>query len=165
MQPQPACPAENVLACRCPKNVNASVHSADASYYPRACLFRMGRRLFHVRMFDKGLGRHFWEMVVHNSPGLCSRTLYPDRLYHVQSLCFKLNAPVRGGAAVPMQWNIAGVSLVVHMWRIQRAVRAHLRRRWEKRALAVAMAAHHRLGQDSLLAAYPTELLRALLLF
>lgn len=158
---QPACPAEDVLLCRCPKDARAGLYSPDASYYPRACLFRVGRRLFDVRMFDQGLGKHFWETVVHHPR---TRTLYPDRLYHQQILCVKLHTPVRAGAAVPMQQrSLAGVSLAVHVWRIQRAMRAHLQRRWESRALALAMAGHHRLGRDSLLAAYPTELLHVLL--
>ncbi len=52
--------------------MNASIHSADASYYPKACCFRLGRMLFDVRKFDKGLGKHFWETAVHNPPEFSS---------------------------------------------------------------------------------------------
>ena len=47
----------------------------------------------------------------------------------------------------------------VHLWRLQRAVRAFLRRRMEQRALAVAMGVHARLGRSSAMADLPADVL------
>jgi hypothetical protein len=64
---------------------------------------------------------------------------------------------VRSGLSSPID-RFVPASLTIYVWRIQRAMRAFLRRRSVARAVAVAMAWHARLGSVALLAVLPTEM-------
>jgi hypothetical protein len=141
----------------------------DASYYPRACFLRIGRRLFNVRMIDNISGQHFWEAVVH-APSFptMSRSLYTGGLTREYHLCLAVTSGitpttpygVRSGLSTTIDRFVPDfpASLTVYVWRIQRAMRAFLRRRRVARAVAVAMGWHERLGSVALLAGLPTEL-------
>ena len=58
--------------------------------------------------------------------------------------------------------TIPGVYLAIHVWRVQRAIRCYLRKRFEQRALAMVMGLHTRLGQECAFACLPADLVLAL---
>jgi hypothetical protein len=168
------CPAENTLSCRCTKDMDTILHSADTSYYPKAGFFRWGRRIFNVSRWDKILGRHFWETVIHPVEGVCERAVFVDRAYRTVCLSVRINTPVTAedpfGGHVGIMLPILEPShdgtaavLMVHIWRLQRTVLAHLRRKYVARVLAVGMGWHGRLGEHSPFAALPPELLSAMI--
>lgn len=95
------------------------------------------------------------------------------RAYRTVCLSAKLNTPVTAeeqtGGRVGIMFPIlttshdgAAAMLMPHIWRMQRAVRAHLRRKCAARALAVGMCWHGRLGERSPFASLPPELLSAI---
>ena len=49
--------------------------------------------------------------------------------------------------------------VIVHVWRIQRALRGYLKRRQRAKQLAVLMGLHSRLGGQSLIACMPVDVL------
>ena len=63
------------------------------------------------------------------------------------------------GWSFPVTAFLNGGTPIVHVWRMQRAVRRWLRRKWEERALAVMMVSHVRLGALSDLALLPSDVI------
>jgi len=138
------------------------LHHADVSYYPNAGFFRVGRRLYSARSMNS-MGYHFWLYLVETAsyPGIMS--LYSDSKLHAYFML--LRAPPGQddeicGVQFYIRATLSGLMPIVHVWRIQRAMRGWLRRRWEKRALATMMAWHVRLGDSSVMASLPSDVIR-----
>jgi hypothetical protein len=128
------------------------IHNKNVSYYPKAGMFREGRKMYSVRHF--GLSDAMWYEMMARSPEI----LYIEN---------------RGGNGVWItllryyygsDWigyvQFQNIYPVIHVWRVQRAVRLFLRKQYEQRALALAMGQHARLGGE--LCAYaclPADLL------
>lgn len=162
------CPYVSITWCQCPKT--GMIEGVDATYYPSAGFLRIGRQLYNTRTLQAlGEGHHFWEAVVKCQPILhAARSVYMCRHYRLYyltlSVMFSFGSlaanGLRTGSSTPMtSWDHRRIRLTVWVWRIQRAMRAFLRRKWEARALAVAMGWHARLGGT--LAVLPVELARA----
>ena len=163
-----SCHAEDVLSCRCSKDMDDIMHSADASYYPRAGCFRLGGRMFTARGYDAMFGRHLLETIVHAPRGFSTRGIFTDVANHEMFLSIKVGTANGVGSRVGMFIPIYSTrkngtaNFAVHIWRIQRAIRNHLRRKYEARALAVCMGWHERLGKHSCFADVPAELMSAM---
>lgn len=151
------CPHANVLHCLCRQA--RMMHGPTASYYPELGFFRVDRCLFHVASCR--FGGHFWHAVVNIPSSFSGLVVAPDKvllLYHL-ILDFEVEDG-RGVAYCRIPHVLRGATPMVHLWRIQRAVRKFLARRFQTRALALMMAFHDRLGVDSLLNTLPEDLLR-----
>ena len=162
----------DVTLCRCSPGSREMIHSADASLYPQAGFFRIGRVLYNARKFYGKFGRHMWEMFIHNPTGVGRRYVYHrvrfgyyrmtyDETYGLYDETFGLG----GGCGMSLGFNptVNGVLLSVSIRRIQRAMRVCLRRRQEARSLAVAMGLHERLGGRSCLLEVPVDVLGRIL--
>lgn len=160
--------------CQC-REESPMIHHGNASYYPKSGCFRMGRILFTARSIR--MGRHFWDLFIHLPPGT-ERRITPCPLYTAYHITLTtLTAPVvttethpvRKGMAIMFEPHLPSPNLpirrvmpMIFVWRIQRAIRSFLRRKWEERALAVMMALHPRLGLNSHLAGVPGEVLKCI---
>ncbi len=135
------------------------VHAPNATFYQQSMLVRVGKQLFDFRGMEY-TGREFWEEFVHDQGG----GRYPKRI-HVWPSRNRDNlvalAIIRGGdAAVMLKPTIKGVLPLVYVWRIQRLFRRKL---FERRALAVMMGTHWRLGERSPLACLPVDVVVAVI--
>jgi hypothetical protein len=160
-----ACLSDSPLHCRCDIKKVPMADGAVATYYPRAGCLRIQRKLYNIRSFCDCFGKHFWEMLVsHRGNGTIFRVV-PWPKHGVIYLSISVWAQnERAGMMVPMLATVGEIAPIVSVWRIQRAARCYIRRRFEARALAVAMATHSRLGRDSgLLAAFPCDVLSLLI--
>jgi hypothetical protein len=99
--------------------------------------------------------------VIHVPSRFTGLAVAPDKtllLYHVI-----LNFDVEDGRGVAycrIPPVLRGVTPIVHLWRIQRAVRNFLARRYQARTLALMMGLHERLGDLSLISTLPEDVLR-----
>jgi hypothetical protein len=145
--------------CQC-SNVGVGIaHFGDASYYPQSGFFRNGRRLFCVQNALKSVGRHFWAMLLRSDIDNFGR----ESKYNMYLLFMRYRPPApepSHGWAFPITAFLNGATPIVHLWRIQRAVRRWLTRRWEGRSLALMMSSDLRLGGASGLALLPPDLVR-----
>ena len=151
------CPKSDVTLCRCRANPFELMHSADASYYPKAGCFRVNNILFNARHMDGRVGKHLWEVFIHNPIGFSKRYVYswPGHRVYYASLCI-----IDGtGVSIPIEPTISGIAPSVHIRRIQRAMRCFLRRGFEERALALMMGLHRRLGAGGCLSEMPADVL------
>lgn len=151
------CPKLDIGECRCQKG-KYFMHSDDSAFYPKAGLFRKGRILYKVRM-SLHMGGHFWHWLVHRPLGIVSVTVLPNRTYQNYTFVIMLAPHTHSYRSILMNADtrICGVSMIVLVWRIQRAMRQFLRRRLEGKFLAVAMVSHARLGAGSLWADTPGD--------
>lgn len=119
-----------------------------------------------VRRFDATEGRHFWDAVVNPLACGADRRLFQwknDGIYYLAMSATEFG--MRSGSHTPLMNHCKhGAALTVHVWRIQRAVRAFLQRDWRRRrVVAVAMGWHSRLGKGSVIAGIPDELLYSMM--
>ena len=115
---------------------------------------RVGRGLYSARQFPR-LGRHFWDIFVHD------QDLVPKVKPMPMYCSYVVNVWVRQGnlgLAIIIHYALQGVRPIVHVWRIQRGLRTALCKRRRERALALMMAWHSRLGSDSLIQCLPNDL-------
>lgn len=157
------CPSLDVISCKCEKNVFEVMRSKDASFYPKAGLFRVEGVLLNARKLEKAVGRHLWQLIVYDPINVSKRVIHswPARcLYRLT-----LRTATGTGITALLSPTVNGVFPFIHIRRIQRAIRRYLQRNWEMRAISVAMAWHPRLGADSCLAAIPIDLINAILCF
>ena len=155
-----ACPATDHTFCRC--IIDRMIHHNNSSYYPKAGFFRDGRTLYDVRVYV--LGWHFWHTLVHLPPGfsLSKYTYATEKMYYL-TLRFEGQGNARSGVMLMANPTLRGVSPVVHIWRIQKAVREYLRRKkFEQRALAVMMGVHIRMGILCPFAGLPVDVVRVI---
>ena len=126
-------------------------HVRDTSYYPKAGMFREGRRMYSVRPLK--LSDSVWcgyvergakIIITHTREFLFESIVITSDVFDGQSLLRFVNP------------TLQGVYLAIHVWRIQRATRRFLSAR---RALAMAMGLHARLGQQCAFACLPADLL------
>lgn len=146
--PSPTCPCDDAFDCRC-RCTGRIITVGDTTYYPRFCCLKIGRQLFG---YWGRRGPHYWEFVLQHG-GLWIWTDKSHRLYELD--VSRTVAPTPGMIQIrreilPLPHLFRGVTIVVHVWRIQRAVRAFLTRRNRERVVAFAMAWHSRLGVDAL---------------
>ncbi len=154
------CPAGvDITMCFCVPLQRTMIHSADASFYPKAGLFRVGKTLYNARSAVNFFGRHAWEAIIGNSAAIGKRRVFHLSGTHVYALNLRLVCGT--GMTVFFEPAINGKSLPsVYVRRIQRAVRCFLWRGFESHRLALMMGLHTRLGVASCLADVPSELLR-----
>lgn len=164
------CPADDVVSCQCPKNMESIINGANASYYPRAGCFRFGRQMVTARQYDRMLGQHMMERIVHAPQNSCTRSIFIDHDEHAMFLSIRvqsraLERDLMIGLHLPVypRQSEGTASFAVHIWRIQRAIRAYLHRKNEARALAVSMGWHERLGRNSFFAGIPEDVMRVML--
>ena len=128
--------------------------------------FRMGRRLFCVRLFHGMFGRNFWETVTKANIFMEDDGRYAPPSYYYNyhhkilhnSSCILVltrnNNEITYCTATPV---VRCATPIVHLWRIQRAVRRFIEERRSRmrmmRLVAVAMAFHSRLGGGTAAAA------------
>jgi hypothetical protein len=155
------CPSLDIAMCKCTQDPSRMIHGTDATLYPKAGCFRVGRSLYNTRLFYNSFGRHFWDLFIGNPAGICRRTVY---LYSKHSIYYAALAIVQDGGVnrrvavcFPIDPTIGGVMPVVSVWRIQRAVRGFLRHKFNQRALAVMMGLHSRLGCQCSLSCLPAD--------
>jgi hypothetical protein len=114
--------------------------------------------------YDAMFGRHLLESIVHAPQYFSTRVIFTDAANHEMFLSIKAATANGFGSRVGMFIPIYSTrrndtaNFAVHIWRIQRAVRNHLRRKYEARALAVCMGWHERLGKHSCFADIQEEL-------
>ena len=156
------CPVDDdVTLCRCNLNASEMIHGTDASLYPKAGCFRVGKILYSAREFYNAFGRHMWEMFIHNPAGVSQRRVY--RLGRLGLYSVKLL--VRSGTVIAFfsTPTVNGLLPSVHIRRIQLAIRAFLRWKFEQRALAMAMGLHERLGDRTCIGGLPAEIVEKIL--
>ncbi len=159
------CPHIDIGACRCNKTGMYMTHSEDSAFYPKAGLLRLGRTLFKVRMCMH-MGAHYWHWLVHKPPGVLAVVVFNNPSYQNYTIVMVLEADFHSfsGNSRSIMMNadtrINGISTSVLVWRIQRAMRRFLARRFEERCLAVLMVSHERLGASSPWGSMPTDVWR-----
>lgn len=152
-----ACPQTDVVHCLCGQA--EMMHGNNASYYPSLGFFSTGRRLLHVASCR--FGGHFWHAVISTPSRFSNMTVASDKILRVYHLILDFDMDGgRGVAYSRIPHTLRAATPIVHLWRIQRAVRRFLADRFQRRALALMMAFHARLGAGSLLAALPEDLIR-----
>ena len=132
------------------------MHAGDVSFYPKAGMFRLGRSLCSARNNNKFDDR-FWRKLATSSPFLAFR--------HGRYIQYRLLKTVHAlglEASVIITPTIGVVTPVVHVWRIQRAVRRFLKLRLEQKAFALTMCYHGRLGSKCAIACLPPDVLHFL---
>ena len=149
------CTVDDVTLCRCNLNPSEIIHGADASFYPKAGCFRMGKILYSARSCYSWFGRHMWEILIHNPGGVRQSCVYHS--YH------SINVRVGTGISFYFMPTINGLLPSVHIRRIQRAMRMFLQRKFEQRALAMTMGLHGRLGVTSCLSGLPEDIVARIL--
>ena len=133
------------------------MHNGDVSFYPKAGMFRLGRSLCNAR--NNQYDDRFWRELATSSPLLAFRR---GRYIHYRLLKI-VHAPGLE-ASVIITPTIGAITPVVHVWRIQRAVRRFLKLRLEQKAFAVTMCYHKRLGSGSCaIACLPPDVLHDVL--
>lgn len=146
--------------CQC-REESPMIHHGNASFYPKSGCFRVGRILFTARSIR--MGRHFWDLFIHLPPGT-ERHISPHPLhtaYQIRLIAGEDGMSIIFEPHLPSPTlSIRRVMPMIFVWRIQRAIRSFLRRRWE--ALAMMMALHPRLGLHSPLAGVPGEVLKCI---
>ncbi len=157
------CPSCDVTCCRCKLNPREIMHGKDASFYPVMGCFRLGNALFNTQSISDQLGRHLWKAIVSPPAGIQGRRVYLWRGESLYYLCISISAGNRLGVFTSVHSTVWCVAPLVLVWRIQRAMRAFLRRRRESRALAVCMGQHRRLGHCSPFALLDEDALRCVL--
>ena len=134
------------------------IHAGDVTYYPKAGMFKHGRMFCSAR--HRGYDVGFWREFFMLSPQMTIRTgvyVYNEDIPTWK----KLKAVQAPGdpSYIPVCQTIGGITPVVHVWRIQRAVRRFLQSRFEQRTQALAMCFHERLGSASALACLTPDVL------
>ena len=146
------CPNDpNILNCSCPlQNDETMIMGADATLYPKAGCFRIGKVLYNARVLYHIMGKHIWELLLHNPVGVSKRRVFHDG--RLNMYCVSIHLTVTGGGLAYVFEPFIDGNLMPStcVRRIQRAMRHHLkRRRFEWRALAVMMATCPKLGEGS----------------
>jgi hypothetical protein len=151
------CPAEDITQCRCTIDPYKIVHGTDATFYPKAMCFRVGRNLYTIRLFCNYITSHMAEAMIKKQN--CTREIFIRDCTHFTNIRTGLPYPMMAGVCFPSRRASS-----VYIWRIQRAMRRFLTltRKWEGRALAVMMALHSRLGGQSCLNHLPDDVLQAI---
>ena len=137
MMTVPPCPAgDDVFLCRCTHNASEMLHGTDASLYPKSGCLRVGKTVLVARSAYSMMmmGRHLWEIIIENNVEACRRQIFYDK--KCTDYCLSIQLPTTGARMVfPLQPFICGVLPIVHIKRIQRAMRHSLRRKRENRAI------------------------------
>lgn len=131
------------------------IHALDATFYTQCMLVRVGKQLFDFRGLDY-TGEDFWTDFVLAKEG----GKYPTRIHvwpsHDSDNLLAL-ASIRDcddDVTVFLKPTLNGVLPFIYVWRIQRLFRRKLA---ERRALAVMMGTHWRLGAGSALGCLPVD--------
>ena len=154
----PWCLHRDVGLCCC-KLQPGIIYGAHATYYPKMGMLRVGEHLFGIGgSNDDQIGRHVMLSII-NAAGSPSLSIFLNAPLQIMVLSLMYFTPSHGVIGQPVGRQILsrfmrlvrflhrdGMSFVTHMRRIQRCVKRFLVRRWEKRALAVMMSSHARLG-------------------
>lgn len=135
------------------------IHGAENTIYPKAGLFRTGRCLYDIRVLLKGVGMRYFEPFVANP---CDRIVgVMNRVLREECWIYTYIGREAGDEQhrtyFCVKRDLQTPPVVVHVWRIQRAIRGYLERRRRPRRLAVLMGLHSRLGRECLLARVPVD--------
>jgi hypothetical protein len=134
------------------------MHSETASVYPKAGCLRIGRSLYSIRGLYTAVGKHLWGRLICNDA-----QPHTQRYFMNNQLYVGFNMGEGMCRCLKMDTTIAGVTPVVHVWRIQRAIRRTVQQRAEERALALSMGLHARLGSHSQMAELPADVAAAII--
>ena len=145
--------------CLCP-NSPTFMRSHDATFYAKAGCFRIGRSLYSARSYGY-TSRHFWQSFIHLPSGHRRRISVMPRGF---VLYFDISISELSVLKHVERPFINGVLPMIHVWRVQRAIKRFLREKLARR-VAFMMSAHPRLGSSSTLACIPPELLHKILRF
>lgn len=137
-------------------------HTQDASFYPKSALFRQGRSLYNWRHL--GVSESFWNKTLDKCKNdvRIQINIYIDdinRDWFLSILKFSFANGLEGRFYLGPRFNV--VFPMFFIWKIQRAMRRFLRKRFEERAVAVMMCLHSRLGQVSELACLHEDTLQS----
>ena len=137
------------------------IHGPENTIYPKAGLLRTGRSLYNVRALLKGEGMRYLELFVSKT---CDRIVsVMDRVLGDECWIYTLigrEVGEQNRAYFCVRRNLKTPPVIVHVWRIQRAIRCYLERRRRGRLLAVMMGLHSRLGRECALALLPADVVR-----
>lgn len=137
------------------------IHGPENTIYPKAGLFRTGCCLYDIRVLLKGVGIGYIEPFVANP---CARIVgVTNRVLGDECWIYTLigrEVGEQNRAYFCVRRNLKTPPVIVHVWRIQRAIRCYLERRRRGRLLAVMMGLHSRLGRECVLALLPADVLR-----
>ena len=133
-------------------------HVGNTSHYPKAGMFREGRRMYSV--VPRTLPDSYWHLYVERG----ARVLFTGKEEiwgGGDSIWTVIGTSYSDGWSCEMvvRPTLRGIYLAIHVWRIQRAMRRFLHQKFEQRALALTMGLHARLGQKCAFACLPADLL------
>lgn len=135
----------------------------DATFYPGMGCIRIGNGFHNMQALSDQLGRHLWEAIVIPRGHDHERRMYLLHGHDAFYQCLSVSLGDSASLFTTVHPTLRGLLPMVFVQRIQRAVRAWLRRRWESRALTVAMGVHPRLGSDGHLRLLDLDMLRCVL--
>jgi hypothetical protein len=139
------------------------IHAGNTSYYPKAGMFREGRRMYSVPT----LPYSDWRLYVERGARVLVTRISGGPAETRDSMWTLVRTSYSDGwpAIQHVRPTLQGIFPAIHVWRIQRVVRLFLRKQYEQRALALAMGLHARLGgQLCAYACLPADLLRHVIL-
>jgi hypothetical protein len=150
------CPALHYVACQCAFDDVWKNNSVQLTVYPRSKL-----------IVWKGLLFRFLEPIrsVFGLHRLCQITLAEVVIFprannnEPPHMCLA----VCGDRIGSTDWRLAVILYGVGLTRVRRLQRWFRRLKWQKRALAVMMSTHKRLGSDSPMALLDADILRLML--
>jgi hypothetical protein len=148
------CQMGDASQCLC-GNTFEPIYGPDATLYPKAGCFRVGKTLYNARAFFHALGKHTWQTFIqHPERGVSTGRSRLD--LHFMRLRLSPGAEV----SVFFDPFVNRVLPIALVRRIQRAMRCCLQR---KNRLAVAMGLHWRLGVGCLLAGVLEDLVEGMI--
>jgi hypothetical protein len=122
--------------------------SDNIAFYPKAGCYKVGRNLYNLRGVPSSGELLVRNAVINhhtlNEVGRNGKTSIYIWTLHLQHHMIIIKEGK--GMSITLESTIGSVRVMVHIWRIQRLIRAH---QWRKRALAMAMGLHSRLGSSS----------------
>ena len=137
------------------------IHVGDISLYTKAGLLRHRQSLYNWRIWGKP--DEFWRERISDDPAVHT-DVYVDYCEGGFVVNMLIICPIHSDSKMLVSGLMyKWVFPAMFVWRIQRVMREFLRRKLEKRALAVAMCWHARLGSGSLMACLDTDVMRQVL--
>lgn len=172
------CPFKHdVTRCMCFVRQMEIAHHGNVTYYPHAGWLRVGRRLFRLKYIGRH-GQHFWDWLVRlpavtgvvktrKLPNACFISCNTTQIQDFNELTLWGGVDFLTFSGCPwLSISNLGDNLrspIVLIWRIQRAIRRFLKRRFEERALAWMMGSHARLCGTAGMTDIPEDISRMIL--
>lgn len=119
--------------------------------------------LYNIRTCGHIFGIHLWQAIVLNPGGMCKRSVEYCPEFKEDYLDLVFNPDAFPSVLICPLPPINGKQPMVFVRRIQRAIRAFLRHKWQEKALALMMGCHPRLGGESAVPLFTEDSLRHVL--